>query len=101
VECWNLLPTRRFAVKRRFKEAQIIGILREAEQGERTIGDLCRDHGISEQTYYRWRQKYAGMGEPDLRRLRELERENLRLKRLVAERDLEIDVLREYLGKDV
>jgi putative transposase len=87
-------------VKGRFKEAQIVEILREAEQGEQTIGQVCRSHGISEQTYYRWRRKYAGMGEPDLRRLRELERQNARLKRLVAERDLEIDVLKEYLGKD-
>jgi putative transposase len=87
-------------VKGRFNEAQIVRILRQAEQGQQTIAELCRVHGISEQTYYRWRRKYAGMGEPDLRRLRELERENSRLKRLVAERDLEIDVLKEYLGKD-
>ena len=80
-------------------EAQIVGILREAEQGLKTIGELCREHGVSEQTYYRWRRKYPGMAEQDLRRLRELQRENSRLQRLVAERDLEIDVLKEFLGK--
>jgi putative transposase len=86
-------------VKSRFTEAQIVGILREAELGLKTIGELCREHSVSEQTYYRWRRKYAGMAEQDLRRLRELQRENSRLKRLVAERDLEIDVLKEFLGK--
>ena len=82
-------------MKSRFTEAQIVGILREAEQGLKTIGELCREHGVSEQTYYRWRRKYAGMAEQDLRRLRELQRENSRLQRLVAERDLEIDVLKD------
>jgi putative transposase len=86
-------------VKPRFKEAQIIEILREAERGENTIGELCRSHGISEQTFYRWRHKYAELAKPDVRRLKDLERENARLKRLVAERDLEIDVLKEFLGK--
>jgi putative transposase len=86
-------------VKARLGEGQIIQILREGEQDGQTISELCRKHGISEQTFYRWRRKYGGMGEPDVRRLRELERENGRLKKLVAERDLEIDVLREVLGK--
>jgi len=86
-------------MKARFTEAQIIGVLREAERGEKTVGELCRGHGVSEQTFYRWRRKYGGMAENDVRRLRELDRENARLKRLLAERDLEIDALRELLGK--
>lgn len=86
-------------MKPRFTEAQIIGFLREAERGEKTVGELCRGHGVSEQTFYRWRRKYGGMAEKDVRRLRELDRENARLKRLLAERDLEIDALRELLGK--
>jgi putative transposase len=73
--------------------------LREAEKSDSTISDLCRAHGISEQSFYRWRNKYGGMAVPAVRRLRELERENSRLKRLVAERDLELDVLKELLGK--
>lgn len=86
-------------MKPRFTEAQIIAVLREAERGEKTVGELCRGHGVSEQTFYRWRRKYGGMAEKDVRRLRELDRENARLKRLLAERDLEIDALRELLGK--
>lgn len=86
-------------MKARFTEAQIIKILREAEQGDKNIGELCRSHGISEQSFYRWRRKYTGMTAADVRRLRELGRENARLKRLIGERDLEIDVLKEYLGK--
>jgi putative transposase len=86
-------------MKARFTEAQIIGILREAERHEKTIGELCRSHGVSEQTFYRWRNKFAGMAVKDVRRLRDLNRENARLKRLLAERDLEIDVLKEFVGK--
>lgn len=83
----------------RFTEAQIIAVLREVERGEKSVGEVCRSHGVSEQSYYRWRRKYAGMAEPDVRRLKTLEQENARLKRLVAERDLEIDVLRDLVGK--
>jgi len=86
-------------MKARFTEAQIIQVLREAERGEKSISELSRSHGVSEQTFYRWRHKYAGMAKQEVRRLRDLERENTRLKRLVVERDLEIDVLKEFLGK--
>ncbi len=67
----------------KFSEEQIIGILREATKGEQTIGAVCRAHSISENTFYKWRQKYGGMEVADAKRLRELEKENARLKRLV------------------
>jgi putative transposase len=85
--------------KKRFSEEQIIGILRQAERGEQTIGEICRPHGVSEQSFYRWRQKFGGMQASEARRLRELERETARLKRLLADRDLEIDALKELLAK--
>ena len=85
--------------KSRFTEAQIIHILRQADAGDQTIGQLCREHAISENTFHRWRRRYGGMGLPELRRRRQLERENARLKRLLAERDLEVDALRELLAK--
>jgi putative transposase len=81
--------------KSRFKEEQIIRILRDAEASRLTAVAACRKHGISEQTFYRWKQKYGGMEVSDARRLKELELENNRLKRLVAERDLAIEVMKE------
>jgi len=86
--------------KKRFSEEQIIAILREAEKGDRLIGDVCRSHGIAENTFYRWRQKYGGLQVPEVRRLRELEQENTRLKRLLAERCLEIDAIKDVLAKN-
>lgn len=80
--------------KSRFTEEQIIKVLKEAEAG-RKIGDLCRVHGISEQTYHRWKAKYGGMGVTDARRLKQLEDENRRLKKLVADQALDIQVLKE------
>jgi putative transposase len=73
--------------------------LQEAEKGGTTIGDLCRRYEVSEATYYRWRRVYGDMKMPEVKRLRELEQQNARLKRLVAERDLEIDVMKEVLAK--
>ncbi len=78
---------------------QIIRILAQAEQGARTIGEICREHGIAETTFYRWRNAYGGMPLNELQRLKELEKENARLKRLLAERMLEVDALKELLGK--
>ena len=78
---------------------QIIGILQQAERGEQTIAALCRAYGITETTLYRWRRKYSGVTVPEAVRLRELERENARLKRLLAERDLELDATKELLTK--
>jgi len=83
----------------RFSDEQIIHLLQQAERGEQPIGVLCHDHGISEQTFYRWRKKFGGMTVPDAQRLRELEQENGRLKRLLAERDLEVDALKALLSK--
>jgi putative transposase len=82
-----------------FTEEQIINILREAERGDQTISAVCRSHSIAETTFYKWRQKFGGMEVPDARRLRELEKENSRLKRLLAERDIEIDAMKEVLAK--
>lgn len=85
--------------KKRFTEEQVIGILRHAERGEQTIGEICRAHGVSEQSFYRWRRKFGGLQVSEFRRLRELARETARLKRLLAEGDLEIDALKELLSK--
>jgi putative transposase len=86
--------------RKRFTDEQIIRILREAEQEGRTVAEVCRAHGVSENSYYRWRRKFGGLSVVELRRLRELERENARLKRMVAERDLEIDAMKEVLSKN-
>ena len=86
-------------MKKRFTEEQIVSILREAESGEKTVAELARQNWVSEPTIYGWRRKYGGMERAEVRRLRELEKENARLKRLLAERDVEIDVIKEFLKK--
>ncbi len=78
---------------------QIIKILDQAATGEQSVTAVCREHGIAEATFYRWRKIYGGMSVNEAQRLKELERENSRLKRLLAERMLENDLLRELLGK--
>lgn len=85
--------------KPRFTEERIIRILREAEVSGEQVRELCRKHGIAEQTFYRWRRKYGGLELTEAVRLRQLERENARLKKLVAERDLELEVMKELLAK--
>ena len=85
-------------MKKRFTEEQIIGCLREAEAGL-PVKDLCRRHGFSEASYYLWRSKFGGMSVPDAKRLKELEAENTRLKKLLAESLLENEVTREALRK--
>ncbi len=77
----------------------IIRILAQAEHGTQTIGEVCREHGIAEATFYRWRKAYGAMPLNEVQRLKELEKENARLKRLLAERMLEVDALKELLGK--
>ncbi len=72
-------------------------MLRQAETTNQTIAQICKTHGICENTWYRWKKKFGQMQVPDVRRLRELEKENSRLKRLVAERDLEIDAMRDVI----
>jgi putative transposase len=83
-------------MKKRHSEEQIIRILREAERNETSVREVCRQHNITEQTLYRWRNKYGGMDVADARRLKDLESENTRLKRLVAEQMLVIDGLKEF-----
>jgi putative transposase len=85
-------------MKKRFTEEQIIGVLKEAEAGKKT-SDLCRQHGITEPTFYRWKSKYGGMELSDAKRLKSLEDENRRLKRLVAEQMLDNQVLKDLLTK--
>jgi putative transposase len=85
-------------MKKRFTEEQIIGFLREADSGL-PVKDLCRRHGFSEASYYLWRSKFGGMSVPDAKRLKELESENARLKKLLAESMLENEAVREVLRK--
>lgn len=84
--------------KSKFTESQIIGILKEQEQGIK-ISELCRNHGISDATFYNWKSKYGGMNVDELKRLRELEQENARLKKIVANQSLEIDIIKDVLSK--
>ena len=74
--------------------------MQEAEKGQKPISELCKDKGISEATFYTWRKKFGGIQVRDVQRLKELEKENARLKRLLAERVLENDVMKEALAKN-
>jgi len=85
-------------VKKRFTEEQIIGFLREADKGI-ALKELCRKHGFSEASYYLWRSKYGGMDISDAKRLKGLEVENARLKKLLADALLENEVTKEALRK--
>jgi putative transposase len=85
--------------KSRFSEAQMIGALREQEAGAATE-DVCRRHGISQQTFYRWKSKYGGMEVSDAQKLKALEDENRRLKKLLAESMLDVSALKDLLGKN-
>jgi len=85
--------------KSQFTDAQVVAILQQAEKGEQTIAEVCRLHNIAENTFYRWRSRFGGMSVNEAARVRELEKENARLKRLLAERDLEVDIIKELLQK--
>jgi putative transposase len=84
----------------RFSEEQIIGILREHEAGAKA-SDICRRHGISDATFYKWKAKYGGLEVSEARRLKSLEDENRRLKKLLAEAMLDNAALKDLLGKNV
>jgi putative transposase len=83
----------------RFSEGQIISILKEAEAGAK-VTELCRRHGISDATFYVWRTKYGGLEVSEMRRLRQLEEENRRLKGIVADQALDIRALKDVLAKN-
>jgi putative transposase len=85
--------------KSRFSEGQIIGILKEHQAGL-SAEELCRRHGISDATFYKWRSRFGGMEVSDAKRLRALEEENGQLKRLLADPVLDVSTLREMLGKN-
>lgn len=85
--------------KSRFNEAQIIAVLREQEAGTPTA-EVCRRHGISQQSFYRWKAKYGGMDVSDAQKLKTLEDENRRLKKLLAESMLDVAALKDLLGKN-
>ena len=83
----------------RFTEEQIIGILKEHQAGL-SVTDLCRKHGISDATFYTWRKKYGGLEVSEAKRLKALEAENAKLKKLLAESMLDVSTLKEMLGKN-
>lgn len=85
--------------RKRFSPEQVVAILQEAETDKPPIPELCRKHGINEVTFYRWRKRYQGMSVSDAKRLKRLVEENARLKKLLAERDLEVDALKSVLAK--
>jgi putative transposase len=86
--------------QKQFTDEQIVAILQEAAKGEKPIIDVCREKGISEATFYAWRKKFGGLQTRDVQRLKGLEKENARLKRLLAEKVVEIDCLKEVASKN-
>lgn len=84
--------------KTRFTESQVIGILKEQETGK-SVSDICRDHGISQAAFYQWKSKYSGMEVNQLKRVKELEAELGKYKRIVAEQTLQITVLKDVIEK--
>ena len=84
--------------KSRFSESQIVAILKEVELGAK-VGETCRRHGISDPTYYKWKSQYAGMSVPHLAQLRELQDENVKLKRMYADLSLENEALKDVITK--
>ena len=85
--------------KPKLTDEQIVALLREAERGENTITEICKKAGVSEQTFYRWRNKFSGNTVQDVRKLKQMEKDNARLLRLLGQRDVEIDSMKELLAK--
>ena len=85
--------------RRKYTEEQIVGILKESAAGAKT-NELCRKYGISPNTFYAWRTKFAGMTVPDIKKLRALEEENLKLKRKVGELTMDLDAAKDLLSKN-
>jgi putative transposase len=85
--------------KSRFTEEQIIAAIRSQVSGQKTVEQICREMGISQATFYLWKKQYGGMTVPEAKRLRALESENARLKKLLSERTLELDALQDVLKK--
>jgi putative transposase len=83
----------------KFSEGQIIKILKESEFTGKTVAEVCREHGIAQSTYYKWKSKYGGLDESQLRRLKELEEENRKLKRMYADLSLDHMILKDIIEK--
>ena len=79
--------------KNQFTDVQIVAVLQQAEKGDSPISEVCRQHNVSQNTFYHWRSRFGSMNAPDTACVRDLEKENARLKRLLAERDLEVDII--------
>lgn len=86
-------------MRKRYSDEQIVAILRETEAGAK-VGETCRKYGVSDATYYNWKQKYSGMGVSDVKRLKALEDENRRLKTMVADQALDIQALKAIISKN-
>jgi putative transposase len=84
--------------KSKFTESQIVAILKETDSGLK-VAEVCRKHGISQPTYYNWKSKYSGLGVPELRRIKELEAEHAKLKRMYADLAMENDAIKSLLEK--
>ncbi|WP_135230854.1 transposase [Deinococcus fonticola] len=84
---------------RQFTEDQIIKLLQEGKKGERSVEDLCRDFGCSTASYYAWKKRYGDTNADEAKRLRQLEKENARLLRIVGQQRLEIDAMKDVIGK--
>jgi len=86
-------------MKKIYTDEQIVGFVREAEKTEITIAEFCRQKGFNEGTFYKWKKRFGSMQVREVKRLRELEAENARLKRILADRMIEIDAMQELLAK--
>jgi len=86
-------------MKKFYTDEQIVGFVREAEKTEVTIAEFCRQKGFNEGTFYKWKRRFGSMQVAEVKRLRELEAENARLKRILADRMIEIDAMQELLAK--